>query len=283
MNLASSVQLGTFLFGGAENAKTKERTETVRIFKTAREDIPDNAMEAYRERNARELEDRENGIITEQDGDFQPDATDEFDQMKATDLKALCKEYGLKVSGKKAELQERLRGHFLTMSSTDTAIAPLTSNDDYDSMSLEELQDTCKARCLDCKGTKAKLMKELRTDDTWMREVTAQTIMNNPEKDSSAIYREISDTLEKAVNNGDNKVLQDILKGIKAKNEEEPKYVDIKITSLGMTPDKFTVGGAPSATADVLRKLAGDPFADPPKYGTVSFVIILQNTLVWIK
>jgi hypothetical protein len=38
---------------------------------------------------------------------------------------------------------------------------------------------------------------------------------------------------------------------------------------LGLKPEKFTVGGAPSVTADVIRKLAGDPFADPPKYGTV--------------
>lgn len=34
MNLASSVQLTTFLFGGAKNAKTKEPTEKVRIFRS---------------------------------------------------------------------------------------------------------------------------------------------------------------------------------------------------------------------------------------------------------
>ena len=34
MNLASSVQLGTFLFGGAMNTKTKERTEKVRIYRS---------------------------------------------------------------------------------------------------------------------------------------------------------------------------------------------------------------------------------------------------------
>jgi DNA polymerase-1 len=35
-----------------------------------------------------------------------------------------------------------------------------------------------------------------------------------------------------------------------------------------MKPTKFTAGGAPSCTADVLRGLAGDPFADPPNYGS---------------
>ena len=55
---------------------------------------------------------------------------------------------------------------------------------------------------------------------------------------------------------------------LKAKAQEEPKWVDVTIPSIEMEPFKFTVGGAPSVTADVLRKLAGDPFGDEPKYGT---------------
>jgi len=51
LNPASSVQLITFLFGGAKNAKTNEETEKVRVFKVPREEISDAAMEAYRERN----------------------------------------------------------------------------------------------------------------------------------------------------------------------------------------------------------------------------------------
>jgi DNA polymerase-1 len=51
LNTASSVQLGTFLFGGAKNTKTKEFTETVRFFKVAREEIPEDALEAYRQRD----------------------------------------------------------------------------------------------------------------------------------------------------------------------------------------------------------------------------------------
>jgi 3'-5' exonuclease len=48
MNTASSTQLGTFLFGGAENLKTKEKTETIKEFKVSREEIPEDALEAYR-------------------------------------------------------------------------------------------------------------------------------------------------------------------------------------------------------------------------------------------
>lgn len=48
LNPASSLQLATFLFGGAENAKTKEVTASERVFKVAREEIPEDAQEAYR-------------------------------------------------------------------------------------------------------------------------------------------------------------------------------------------------------------------------------------------
>lgn len=48
LNTASSVQLCTFLFGGAKNEKTKEITEQVRVFKVPRDEIPEDALEAYR-------------------------------------------------------------------------------------------------------------------------------------------------------------------------------------------------------------------------------------------
>ena len=48
LNTASSVQLCTFLFGGAENEKTKEKTEQIRVFKVSRDEIQEDALEAYR-------------------------------------------------------------------------------------------------------------------------------------------------------------------------------------------------------------------------------------------
>ena len=62
--------------------------------------------------------------------------------------------------------------------------------------------------------------------------------------------------------------MKETLAEIRAKNAEEPKYVDVTIRSIGMEPEKYTVGGAPSVTAAVLKKLAGDPLGDDPKYGT---------------
>jgi DNA polymerase-1 len=48
LNTASSVQLQTFLFGGSRNSKTGEVTESVRLFKVPTEEIPEEAIEAYR-------------------------------------------------------------------------------------------------------------------------------------------------------------------------------------------------------------------------------------------
>jgi len=61
--------------------------------------------------------------------------------------------------------------------------------------------------------------------------------------------------------------LKGILDDLKEKSSAEPKFVNVTIKSIGMEPGKFTAGGAPSVTADVLRGLAGDPFGDNPKYG----------------
>jgi hypothetical protein len=48
LNPASSLQLCTFLFGGAKNVKTKQPSEPVRVFKVAREEIPEDALEAFK-------------------------------------------------------------------------------------------------------------------------------------------------------------------------------------------------------------------------------------------
>ena len=47
VNVASSLQLGTLLFGGAVNQKTKQATEKVRAFKIPREEIEEDALEAF--------------------------------------------------------------------------------------------------------------------------------------------------------------------------------------------------------------------------------------------
>ena len=264
INPASSVQLCTFLFGGAKNIKTGEATEKVRVFKVPREEVPDSATEAYRA--------REEAAKTNPDGSMAESVEnqeDEFDQMKAGQLKSLCKEYGLKQSGKKSELQERLRGHFLATGmqkngENDTFTSGvLSSSDDFDSMDISDLRDACIARGLSDKGNEATLRKVLKDDTAYSLEIFSEV----GQKDNNAFYT-ISQALERAANSDGNELLQETLAEIRAKNAEEPKYIDVTINSIGMEPEKYTSGGAPSVTAAVLKKLAGDPLGDDPKYGT---------------
>jgi len=253
LNPASSNQLSVFLFGGSLNEKTKAKTESVRVFKTPREEIPDDAMEVYKQRDSQK---EKQTSCNSEEGERLPD---EFDAMKVNDLKLLCKERGLKVSGKKNELQERLRGHFLA-SGQDSSFA---KQDDFDTMADDELREVCISRGLPMDGNRKSLLERIRQDISFTLELLSS---NN---DSSADgYKTVTAALEAAAAS-DGGVLKDIMDNLRAKSQEEPKFVDVTVTSLGMSPTKFTAGGAPSVTADVLRALAGDPFAEPPKYGTV--------------
>jgi len=248
LNPASSTQLCTFLFGGSKNQKTKQLSEEVRVFKVPTEDISSEAAAHYKKKR---LEANSNA----QDVDEGERAPDEFDQMKAAQLKELCKENGLKVSGKKAELQERLRGYFLAAEKEDTVAV----GDDMESMSDEDLRDSCIARDLDSSGSRKELIKLLQADSAYVLELMSLSA-------KSGGHQSITEALEKAAKK-DSGTLRKILQELKDKAEEEPKNVEVTIRSIGMEPKKFTAGGAASVTADVLRELAGDPFGDNPKYG----------------
>jgi hypothetical protein len=187
---------------------------------------------------------------------------DDLDHMKAVQLKALCKEHGLKISGKKAELQDRLREHFVRQASDDLRRASGELVDDFDSMSDDDLRDVCITRGLSEEGKRNQLLERLRSDTSF----SSQLLAAMSPKDNNG-YEIISKALEDAAKGSS--AINDILSEIKEKTEGEAKFVDVTIRSIGMTPEKFTIGGAPSATADVLRKLAGDPFDDEPRFGTV--------------
>ena len=275
LNPASSVQLCTFLFGGAENEKTKELTEEVRTFKVPRDEIPDDAMEAYRQA----AKEHQKTAVEQGNDDTDEELEDEFDKMKAAQLKALCKEYGLKVSGKKAELKERLRGHFLAQAQIqkeqgvdggeDGAPASAAAGGGW----LDELEDMSDADLIDVmvsrgmgdqteNATRKQLLKALRDDISFTNELLSAS---TPRDRNGVLI--ICEALENARQNG-GVLMDEILTEIRAKEAEEPKHVEVTVRSLGMEPLKYTAGGAPSVTADVLRKLAGDPFQDPPQFGT---------------
>lgn len=176
-----------------------------------------------------------------------------LDGMKAVQLKAMCKEYNLKISGKKADLQERLKEFFLAEASKGV--------DDYDSMELKDIKDALVARCLPATGDREAMIKTLREDI----QMTEEVKQNYDEKSG---YNALCRVLDEAIKSGG--PISEIFEEQSKKINAVPKYVDVKVTSLGLKPEKYTAAGAFSVTADVLRKLAGDPFADPPRYGTVS-------------
>ena len=172
--------------------------------------------------------------------------------------------HGLKVSGKKRELKERLRGNFLAEEGTDESI------DDFETMSVEDLRDACTVRGLSDRGNKNALLKRIREDSAYANEL----ISANCPRDRDA-YKRISEALAEAVRKDESGEYAKIMEAVKDKETAESKYVDVTITSIRMDPGKYTVGGAPSVTADVLRGLAGDPFGDDPKYGSVSVAYII--------
>ena len=177
--------------------------------------------------------------------------------MTSVQLKALCKEQGLKLSGKKADLKDRLREHFLTQTTTPP------EEDEFDAMSDTDLQQSLVARGLDINGDRTALLQRIRQDLQYIRDLE-----NVVAPDEAHGYQTISEALEALAKNGG--AMEGILADIKAKAAKKPKAIDVTIRSLGMNPTKETAGGAPSVTADVLRSLAGDPYENPPRYGSVS-------------
>lgn len=186
----------------------------------------------------------------------------DIDSMKVAQLKTLCKEHGLKVSGKKAVLQERLR-EVVAAASPEAPQSDAKPVDEFDGMSEEDLRDSLVARGMPSHGTRPDLIDRLRKDISF----TEQALDSQPPMDREG-YLSISKALEAAAER-DGGAISDFLRELELKKQEVPKFVEVTIKSIGLTPTKETTGGAPSVTADVIRKLAGDPFADPPRYGTV--------------
>ncbi|CAB9529669.1 polymerase I B, chloroplastic/mitochondrial [Seminavis robusta] len=315
LNPASAIQLQTFLFGGAINMKTKDKTEITRKFKVPIEEVPQEALDAYKtqpkeQKKSEEPEEQANDLdamtaaqlkdickerglklggnkaqlkerltkhlcgVTESEGDagtfeILADALAEtelaaLDTLTISQLKPLCKERGLKVAGKKAELIERLKTYKPPDIPVDnpSAKGKLDADDDLDSMTENDLRDSLVARSLPKHGNRDDLLQRLRDDTRYKNALVAE---KNPQDRED--YVALSDALEAATKVEGSK-LSEFIADVRQKAQADPKHIDVTVTSIGLEPIKFTAGGSPSVTADVLRTLAGDPFADPPKYGT---------------
>jgi hypothetical protein len=187
---------------------------------------------------------------------------DQIHNMKVTQLKAFCKDCGLSSAGKKSELQERLR-HYLAQGNQK----PDTKNvDDLDSMTEEDLRHALISNGIQPTGSKAELIERYREDQAYL--TVLNSVQPTSDRDSCII---VCNQMELAAKKNGG-VLLEYLNEVKANMNKIPKYIDVTVQSLGLKPDVYTAGGAPSVTANVLAQLAGKPFADPPIYGSVSFL-----------
>jgi SAP domain/LETM1-like protein len=195
------------------------------------------------------------------------DAADEMDSlatMKASQLKELCKEFGLKVSGKKDDLISRIKEHLIQQKTNDAK-----ADNDLDSMTEEDLRDAIVGRGLQVVGTtRDELLQQYIEDIEFVEDVkTAGEAAASASTGFTSVNDLVTRALESKAAEGGS--VADVMQEMKQKSEQIPKFVELRIPSLGLAPTKATAGGAPSVTADVLRKLAGDPYSDPPRYGEV--------------
>jgi SAP domain/3'-5' exonuclease len=280
LNVASALQMRIFLFGGSIHPKTKhEVTERERTFPMTRDEIPDDAYAEYQQI-------RKQGMIDAAlHDDDKDDPLQYLEKMKATELKIICKEYGIKQTGTKTVLMERIREHYQTLSTSSTEDDPngivagmvsIEQGDGFDKMKKQDLMDAAIARGLPTFGTKKDIIERIRLDIKELKELDAaiagsQSINNNNNNNYSSGNNglKVNALLVQAAGKNGNGELAKFIAELKAKENVEPKYTDVTIKSIGLSPEKFTAGGVPSVTSDVLRTLAGDPFADPPKRGTV--------------
>ena len=87
--------------------------------------------------------------------------TEEYASMTVAQLKELLKEQGLPVSGKKAELIERL----MEASGADEEVveeAPAETSTDYSSMTVAQLKELLKEAGKPVSGKKAELIERLQ-------------------------------------------------------------------------------------------------------------------------
>ena len=134
LNTASSTQIGHFLFGHYVNNELVSLERTFKLTK-GEEEFEAETAEAVR--------------------------INPYVKMTAPEIKALLKERGLKVSGKKADLVQRLVEHDAN---------PIK----FDTMDHESLVNMCASRGLACDGTKEDLVDRLVADSLFSTQLVVE-------------------------------------------------------------------------------------------------------------
>jgi hypothetical protein len=165
--------------------------------------------------------------------------------------------------------------------------------DKYADMSLEDLRSAVRGRMMDATAERSLLLRKLRADDNYAIALiheyksAAEALTRGPSLGTAAslVSRRASGSVARAetppvviptvapiiaMNLGSAaRPLDDPrLEALRLKfanvsgRQGNKRYRNLTIRSLGMKPTKFTAGGLPCVTMDVLRELAGKPSLD---------------------
>jgi hypothetical protein len=167
------------------------------------------------------------------------------------ELKALCKELGLKQSGTKSEVQEKIARSLPRAKTNGKEEFSSGTHDDFEAMSDDDLRCSLIARGLNSVGTEKAAPGSLALTTAHMLRNSVKGVKALKDRDG---YETISQALQAAADR-DGGSLQDILGEVREKASAQSKYVEVRIKSIGMTPEVYTNGGAPSATAKVIPGL----------------------------
>ncbi|EEC51736.1 pol1-like DNA polymerase, partial [Phaeodactylum tricornutum CCAP 1055/1] len=120
LNLSSATQLQALFFGGSENLKTKEQSETVRVVKVPRDEIPEDALHALENQSKAEAQRiRDHLLAPVQDKNI-----DDLETMSDDDLRDMLITRELQFAGTRGEMLDRLRADLEFTSGVLNAVSP---------------------------------------------------------------------------------------------------------------------------------------------------------------
>ena len=263
INPASSAQLQTFFFGGAMRKQKRGGAPEILPSERTFDVDMDDELEAFLEEQ--KAAQNEAGLpLGSGAGEGasivgEAPVEDHYSNLKVAQLKELLELRGLKRTGKKDVLIERLRQADRMPDAAEGEAqgdgpAPAAGDStDLESLKVASLKSMCKARGLKHAGLKkAELIAKLREDESY------QAGLSDAEAEAEAVAFSNADYAAK---------LAAMVRNTEEESRSKKRKQEITIRSLGLPVTKYTASGWPAVSADVLRTLAGDPYADPPEYG----------------
>jgi hypothetical protein len=210
LNIASTAQLQQLLFGHYENFQLISKTRSFKIDKEE-EEIKSDQEQAL--------------------------SKNPYSLSTAIELKQKCKEYGLKVSGSKSDLMNRLL--FFEQMKTQFSSCEIYS--------IEKIIEMNMSRGLPIEGTREELIHAYVKN-----EVNAKKSFDGLLTTSTSSGAAVPPSI------GLNGVQESQKSPEVSTNESNTKkYREVIIETIGLTPKDFTPTGIPQVSASVLKKLAG--------------------------